>query len=82
MYLSKGDDVKVSERASAEWWLVKNEEGLKGWAPPNFLCPVPQVNTECCVSTDEGKCTFQQQCDPQMSVLLPITRAIRITNEN
>ena len=69
MYLSKGDYVKVLERASTGWWLIKNEEGLKGWAPSNFFCPAPQVkgNTECHVSTDEGKYAFEQQCDPQMS---------------
>ncbi len=69
MHLSKGEYVKVLERASTGWWLVRNEEGLKGWAPSNFLCPAPQVtgNTECLVSTDGGPCATEEECKPQMS---------------
>lgn len=69
MHLFKGDYVKVLERASTGWWLIRNEEGLKGWAPSNFLCPAPQVkgNTECPVSTDGGPCATDKECRPQMS---------------
>ena len=69
MYLSKGDYVQVLERASTGWWLVKNEAGLKGWAPSNFLCPAPQVhgNTECPVLSEEGECVIEKECKPQMS---------------
>ena len=69
MQLSKGDYVQVLERASTGWWLVKNEAGLKGWAPSNFLCPAPQVhgNTECSVLSEERKCVIDKECKPQMS---------------
>lgn len=69
MHLSKGDYVHVLERASTGWWLVKNEAGLKGWAPSNFLCPAPQLhgNTECRVSPEEGVCVIDKECRPQMS---------------
>ena len=71
MQLSKGDYVQVLERASTGWWLVKNEAGMKGWAPSNFLCPAPQVhgNTECPVSVlpEEGESVIDKECKPQMS---------------
>lgn len=69
MHLTKGDYVQVLERASTGWWLVKNEAGLKGWAPSNFLCPAPQVhgNTECPVLPKEGESVIDKECKPQMS---------------
>lgn len=69
MQLSKGDYVQVLERASTGWWLVKNEAGMKGWAPSNFLCPAPQVhgNTECPVLSEEGESVIDKKCKPQMS---------------
>ena len=70
MNLSKGDYVQVLEKASTGWWLVKNEEGLKGWAPSNFLCPAPQVhgNTECpVVRSEEGEFVIDKEYKPQMS---------------
>ena len=69
MHLSKGDYVKVLERASTGWWLVQNEDGLKGWAPSDHFCPLPQGkgNVECPVSTEEGVCAFDKECKPQMS---------------
>ena len=69
MRLSKGDYVQVLEKASTGWWLVKNEAGLKGWAPSNFLCPAPQVhgNTECPVVSEEGVGVIEKECKPQMS---------------
>ncbi|KAJ7376751.1 Cytoplasmic protein nck2 [Desmophyllum pertusum] len=65
MHLSKGDYVEVLERASAGWWLVQNEDGLKGWAPSNYLCPAPQVNgnTECLVPDEEVRLINKEVCD-------------------
>ena len=69
MSLSKGDFVQVLEKASTGWWLIKNEAGLKGWAPSNFLCPAPQVHgkTECPVLSEEGVFVIDKECKPQMS---------------
>lgn len=69
MHLAKGEYVQVLERASTGWWLVKNEAGLKGWAPSNFLCPAPKVhgNTECHILSEEGVCVIEKECRPQMS---------------
>ena len=75
MHLSKGDYVEVLERASSGWWLVQNEDGLKGWAPSNYLCPAPQVNgnTECLVPDEEVRlinkeCVIGKECQkPKMS---------------
>ena len=43
MSLSKGEYVRVLDKASTGFWLVKNEAGMKGWLSSTLLCPAPQV---------------------------------------
>lgn len=44
MYLTEGEYVKVIERASTGFWLVQNEEGVRGWTFSGNFFPVPEVS--------------------------------------
>lgn len=57
MFLAKGDFVKVLERASTGFWLVQNEEGVRGWTCSSHLYPAPQVNgnVDCPASEEEDE---------------------------
>ena len=67
MHLAKGDYVQVLEKASTGFWLVKNEEGMKGWISSGLLCPAPEIHgeTECTLQEeefDEQECALQMSC--------------------
>ena len=67
MTLSKGDCVRVLEKAATGWWLVQNDEGLKGWAPSNFLYPTLEVEDGAGSRLPDSEETSRKQSNLQRS---------------